>query len=735
MKYVCKRLYLGGTNMRDQIFNWYIKESQYYKPYIQYKMQSTTDEGFDCKELENHIDKCRRENKIELLIPMLILVAKYYIKSHNYQLATIYFIECYEVLKRMNYQSRASLYVLMELGILQRDNSEYTESLHYFSRAIDYMMAQEDDAFIEFCYQNVTELTVLSRSKDRLKNYYGQIKKQGINLSEEVKVLLDIEFLYAHKNYEQLMAYLNTLKESEHELSPSLLLVLKQRECCINFKLQQVEAINWLSKEEEWLLMHHSMSHYYFEYEFIKLYKTSNLEKLEQQLLYSKQYYSLDLFYELMTELHEDELYEIKRQKNKEKLFIKEQTLKDRLQNIHLNYKNYYRQHTYSVTSVHYHYVNKEKFITMFEKQYSQKTVLLAFNIESYFLMKIPDEIVEFIVQKLAESIGDSVVVSTFDGLIWCYYEQGGKNLRIKQKINRIVRDLYDEIHEKFGVMVCLPTNLPQSFELAQRYIYEVLFLDQFNSKEIQNFTINYYSPQIMKTSPAMKAFNLIEELDQNNKITLKKQMLYDSRQKQIHGVRCDLFIDSLALNECLSKNEDDFVKKMLTIEKEVKTCELACKEVANEHFKGKLFLKLSKESLTHKFIIPRLLKCFEIYEVNVDSIIFEVHEETLFEGDPVIDWHVKMLIEYGFHLSLDEYGQGAQTGSLQNIPISYLKLSDPLFELVKNDENNQKILDTVKALCTKKHICMYYMQDDSEPTHQFLLNFGINIAGGKYYH
>ena len=720
------------TDDVELIFKQYVTKSSYFKMYANYKIDYQKEDLININELDVWVDTYRRTNKLENLVASLILAARYQIKKNNYPLATIYLIECYEILKRINTTSDVQIYILAELGMLQRNNGAYEEALYYFGKMAHCIGLKLDKQFMSYTLKQIIELVILSRSTDFIEQCFQRVKEDRVILEKESQIILEVEQLYTSKKYEKLLNYIDKFHQSLVHRSDRLDVIMKQRSCCALAKLGHQDQIEWLSKKEEESLRALSNYLYNFEYQFIKNQKTLNFAKLEKTLEESQKYYTLDLFYVLMADVQKNKEYELNQLKNENNLLVKQQTLKVKLQNMHINYKEYYMNTLKYDIELNESYVTKHTFIKRYEQQTSNDVVLFAISLNRYIVKDISQSVINKILKQLSTMSHHVITLSIFDNLIWCQFETDKNMLNTKRQLSETAKKLYINIKVPFQVSVCLPAHVTRHFDTDEKFIHEVFSIKESETSITTNFDLDYYNPKISTLGPILKVNQIITEAIKVSDFYFEQQQIYFHGSQ--YGTRfrlntlCDLE-ELLIAKQCMS------LKSLLMVELDFKLIELMAKEIINHQIGGKLFVKLSRETLQYRFLMTRLLKCFSSYNIKRHHIVFEVHEEVLFEGNSIIDAHIEELTESGFNIALDEYGTGVQTGSLTNIKINYLNLSSTLVETLEYTAKASNLLDKVQDLCTEKGIHMCYGQVNSEKTHHFISDLGINILSGTYYH
>ncbi|MGB3725862.1 MAG: EAL domain-containing protein [Glaciecola sp.] len=117
-------------------------------------------------------------------------------------------------------------------------------------------------------------------------------------------------------------------------------------------------------------------------------------------------------------------------------------------------------------------------------------------------------------------------------------------------------------------------------------------------------------------------------------------------------------------------------------------------KNHAREQF---IAINISPVQLQNHTVTEYLIDSAEKYSVNPQNIVLEITETALFEKQNDIKRSIETLSEYGFLISLDDFGVGYSSIShLIEYPISIVKLDKSLFQM---DEGEQKRKAVFEAL------------------------------------
>lgn len=127
------------------------------------------------------------------------------------------------------------------------------------------------------------------------------------------------------------------------------------------------------------------------------------------------------------------------------------------------------------------------------------------------------------------------------------------------------------------------------------------------------------------------------------------------------------------------------------------------------------------------QYIIERA----EYYHVQPENIVLEITETALFEQQAAIKQSIETLSEYGFKISLDDFGVGYSSIShLINYPINIVKLDKSLFKM---DEGEEKRLAIFEALANMvKRLNMIVVAEGIETSEHLRLCQQLDIDYGQ---
>jgi len=107
--------------------------------------------------------------------------------------------------------------------------------------------------------------------------------------------------------------------------------------------------------------------------------------------------------------------------------------------------------------------------------------------------------------------------------------------------------------------------------------------------------------------------------------------------------------------------------------------------------------INLSKLHFYSDSLVEDIIREFEIYDFSPDYVEFEVTESVFFEEADLIIDKIDKLRNYGFKISVDDFGAGYSSLNLIGIlPVDIIKLDKGF---IKNSLNNKKGMDIIKGL------------------------------------
>ncbi|MFC3121369.1 putative bifunctional diguanylate cyclase/phosphodiesterase [Agaribacter flavus] len=141
--------------------------------------------------------------------------------------------------------------------------------------------------------------------------------------------------------------------------------------------------------------------------------------------------------------------------------------------------------------------------------------------------------------------------------------------------------------------------------------------------------------------------------------------------------------------------------------------------------------INISPVQLQYPKIAQYIIQRAEYHSVKPENIVLEITETALFEQQQVIKQSIETLSDFGFVISLDDFGVGYSSIShLINYPIDVVKLDKSLFTI---DESEEKRLAVFEALATMlKRLDMTVVAEGIETEEHLRICKALNIDHGQ---
>lgn len=117
------------------------------------------------------------------------------------------------------------------------------------------------------------------------------------------------------------------------------------------------------------------------------------------------------------------------------------------------------------------------------------------------------------------------------------------------------------------------------------------------------------------------------------------------------------------------------------------------------------------------------------------DKIEIELTESAFFDDQKLILSTIKKLKEYGFHVSMDDFGSGySSLNSLKDMPLDVLKLDAGFFRGEKDNERTEIVVSEALHLARKLNMQTVAEGVDEQYQVDFLAKEGCNMIQGYFY-
>lgn len=145
--------------------------------------------------------------------------------------------------------------------------------------------------------------------------------------------------------------------------------------------------------------------------------------------------------------------------------------------------------------------------------------------------------------------------------------------------------------------------------------------------------------------------------------------------------------------------------------------------------------VNVSRAHFTKDDLAEHICKLVDAYQVPHDVIELELTESAFFEDKEVLLETVRKLREYGFAVSMDDFGAGySSLNSLKELPLDVIKLDAEFFRGIEDTEKGKIIVN--EAICLAKRLDMKIVAEGIETKEQvdFLAEQGCDLIQGYYF-
>jgi diguanylate cyclase (GGDEF)-like protein len=141
--------------------------------------------------------------------------------------------------------------------------------------------------------------------------------------------------------------------------------------------------------------------------------------------------------------------------------------------------------------------------------------------------------------------------------------------------------------------------------------------------------------------------------------------------------------------------------------------------------------INISPVQLQNHTITEYLINRAEAYSVNPQNIVLEITETALFEKEVEIKRSIETLSDYGFLISLDDFGVGYSSIShLIEYPISIVKLDKSLFQTEEGEQKRKAVFEALAEML--KRLRMTVVAEGIETQEHLDMCKKLNIDHGQ---
>lgn len=741
---------MGAMISRKQLLSFFIQASYLLEKY--YLIKEDLDfEKLSEEDLEHIIEVERSCQNFSRLVSLLILSKEYFIQLKEYNTATIYLIECLSLLEEVDSNNLLKIYIYLELGYMYELNEFYKESDNYYTKALDISVEKKNPLLISYSFEKLSQIILKSCDRKSFVKFKSLIEKYGENyVSLSTRLMFDLLNLYVKQEYDKILELLFDYSHDK-ELNKNkeffrMSHVLKTQSY---YKLNRIEEINWLDFSGfSWQSDHNPYSLLYdLTYQLIYNKKDlySYIENLSDMLNKNHQYYLLRAFYQyLLTEeiilKNKDwylKIYELLGQ-NRRNLFYGEDILKTRIQNVYHTYKHYYQQLDPIKSDKKYRVLNWHQMSAHYQREYDTQTVVGFLMVDDCFCSEFTKELKEVLIEQLNQVIQGELTFSFHNHGVWFYFKACTGEMKLKQKLNSLLKPLYEGLSQKYTVSFCLPRFTSPDFLKTVRMVYNSFYSMVVHTELEQEYSVSFGRDLSNHLDLSEQIYHNLLKAYKDDHFIVDKKCFYNHEGRHLFGVEFKGILSDLNLIIDKVEGNKEVIKESLLTELEMATLEIGCQLLKDNyqsiHPNPHLFIKLSRETLMNKLILGRILNCIKRYNLKYNQLIISINEDVLFEQNEFLKKLINRLHELNIGVALDDYGTGSLTGSIRNLDINYLKLSPTLINYLNSSYHHLGMMKSLVSVCSCYNVKICCSDIESQSSHDLISNFGIDVVSGSYY-
>lgn len=741
---------MGVMISRKQLLSFFIQASYLLENY--YLIKEYLDfEKLSEEELEQIIEVERSRQNFSRLVSLLILSKEYFMYFKEYNTATIYLIECLSLLEEVDSNNILKIYIYLELGHLYELNEFYKESDNYYTKALDISVEKKNTLLINYSFEKLSKIILKSCDRKSFVKFKSLIERYGESyVSLSTRLMFDLLSLYVKQEYDKILELLSDYSDDK-ELNKNkeffrMAHILKTQSY---YKLNRIEEIKWLDFNESSAISTHNPYLLLYDLTHQLIYSKDTLcsyiENLSEILNKNHQYYLLRAFYYyLLTEeivvknkKWYSKVYELLGQ-NRRKLFYEEDILKTRIQNVYHTYKQYYQQLDLIKFDKKYRIMTWEQMCAHYQREYNAKTVVGFLMIDDCFCSEFTQELKEILIEQLNAVIQGELTFSFHNHGVWFYFKACTGEMKLKQKLNSLLKPLYEGLNRKYTVAFCLPRFTSPDFFKTTRMVYSSFYSTVLHTESERDYSVSFGRDLSNHLDLSEQIHHVLLKAYKGNHFIVDKKYFYNRGGQQLFGIEFKGILGDLSLIIDKVEGNKEVIKESLLTELEMATLEIGCQVIKNNyqtiHSTPYLFIKLSRETLMNKLILGRILNCIKQYDLNYNQVIISINEDVLFEQNEFLKKMINRLHELKIGVALDDYGTGSLTGSIRNLDINYLKLSPTLIQYLSSSYHHLGMMKSLVSVCSCHNVKICCSDIESESSHDLISNFGIDVVSGSYY-
>ena len=277
---------------------------------------------------------------------------------------------------------------------------------------------------------------------------------------------------------------------------------------------------------------------------------------------------------------------------------------------------------------------------------------------------------------------------------------------RLNKKISRInVENTWYNLRISMGVYIC------GSEEKDVQSIIDKAIFAHDSIKGKYNVTYGVFTEAFeQKMVRESEIENMMEEAIQNQEFEIYYQPQIDTKTEKIVGA--EALIRWNENGKSISPNEfiPIFERNLFIIKLDAYIFEMVCKHMKEmkQEVKNipKISVNISKESLAEKDFLERYIKITNQYEIDPNTIQFEITERTTADDNIDMKEILENIKEKGFGIAIDDFGTGySSLNMLEMLPIDTIKIDKSFIDKIGQEKNAIDLLEIILYITQKLHL------------------------------
>lgn len=742
---------MGDIISRNQVFTFFVQACYHLEKYYLVQTELNFNESIEEKEIEKSIQRERNYQNFDRLVPLLILAEQYHLNREDYNQAVSYLVECQCILEEDDPNNLLKVYLYLELGYIYELMGLYNLAQDYYMKTFELARDKHISLLMNYTFERMAHVSVVSCEHKKLLNFYKLMHMYGkSHLSNQTTLIFELLSLYNKESYDLILTKIEEyelLKEKKY--FEDFGWVIEAFKAWALYHLQREDQISWRDLDVSRLKP--AEYPYFLLYWLIRRFiqnPNQFQERVERAIIHLEQsnysYLLRPFYYILMSSrfLIKDAEWSEQIQNNyvkvKERLYYEENNLRSRVQHSYHSYQQYYQNVEPVKFDKKYKIIDWEQVDVCYRYEYTRQTVLGFLMIDDCFYNEFPQDLKRQVVHHINEVLQGEITFCFHDHGVWFYFKSCTSEMKLKQRLNKLLPVLHDRLKLDYSVSFCQPRFATSDFKQTANRVYQGFYDTVIQAPSNQPYDVSFcqHVPEYYNLSKKIKS--MISKAYDTNAFKLLENNFYHRNSKQLFGVEYTGQLPSTMQLSHLIDEKKGWMRDTLVTEIELFTLEKACQLVKSfseaNHVNPYLFIKLSRETLMNKLIIGRILRTLKRQDVSASQIIISINEDVLFEENERIQKLIKRLHQLGIRIALDDYGTGTLTGSIRNLKIDYLKISSDLIEYLNASKNRSTIIESLVNVCSRYNVKICCSGLDNNLNHSLITDLAIDVVSDGYY-